>query len=93
MLTYLSISFHIYKKSKPVVKSGKVPNLLLIISNIKKTANIVSIFGTSRIFTISHMFTHFFCGHNVRKYARDYCIYNILNKKYIDDNKFGNTLK
>ena len=44
--------FNTYKLSKQVVKSGKVPSLLLTRSSIKKTAIIVSIFGTSRIFTI-----------------------------------------
>ena len=39
----------------------------------KKTANIVSIIGTSHIFTITYIFTHFFCGHNVRKQARGDC--------------------
>ena len=33
----------------------------------QKTAIIVIVFGTSRIFTISRIFTHFLCGHNVRK--------------------------
>ena len=33
----------------------------------QKTDTIASIIGTSHIFTISHIFTHFFCGHNVRK--------------------------
>ena len=42
--------FNTYKLSKQVVKSGKVPSLLLTRSSIKKTAIIVSIFGTSRIF-------------------------------------------
>ena len=41
--------------------------LLLTKSSIEKTNIIVSMFYTSRIFTISHLFTRFFCGHIVRK--------------------------
>ena len=53
------VSFHIYKYSKHFVKIGKFPSLLLNKSNIKKQLLIVSIFGTSHIFTIFHIFTHF----------------------------------
>ena len=70
----LSFAFIFINKVKQVVKSGKVPSLLLFKSNIKKPLLIVSIFGTSHIFTIFHIFTHFFCGHNVRKQARGDCI-------------------
>ena len=51
--------FHVYKQSKKNIKSEKVSSLLLIRSNIKKKATLVSVFSTSHIFTISHIFTFF----------------------------------
>ena len=53
----------------------------------KKTANMVGIFATSRLVT------HFFCGYNVRRFARGDCTYkhNIFAlfkiKRFIESNK------
>ena len=57
--------------------------MLLTNSNIKKTVIIVCIFISFHIFTISHIFTHFFYRHNVRKKARGDCTFFYIAKIFI----------
>ena len=65
-------------KVNKLLKVDKSPVCFKLEAISKKTTKIVSIIGTSHIFTISYIFTHFFCRHNVRKQARGECIHTIM---------------
>ena len=64
--TYSFILFFFINEVNKLLKVGKslVCYQLVVISKIAITFNL---FGTSHIFTISHILTHFCCGHTVRK--------------------------